>query len=163
MKPLLTLILCVTFPWCYGQFRTSKWGMAEKEVVRSEELVTPKSEDFWYSPLDLNINSLSQTITLNNSNREISYLFENGRFTNGMYSFIPFDVKKEDSYLKLWEHTKINRINKYGDDFKMEGESLNWEFETPKIKAFHIQSGIEDIEFIYVIYDSSKLKQKDIL
>ena len=130
---------------------------------KSEELVTYKSEDLLYNPLDLNVNSLSKTITLDNSNLEITYMFENGRLTGGMYSFIPLDVKKEDSYLKLWEHTKINRINKYGDDFKMEGESLNWEFETPKIKAFHIQSGIEDIEFIYVIYDSSKLKQKDIL
>lgn len=161
MKSTLTLILVFVCSLCFSQFRNTTWGMTTYQVEASEKLSKPKIKILDSSKRG-NL-SMSQTVTIDNSVLEITYLFENGKLIGGMYDFTPFNSEQEGSYTKLWETTKSNLIKKYGDKYKLVGESLNWSLPDQTIKALFIDTGNKGFKTINVIYDAIKIKQEDIL
>lgn len=161
MKSTLTLILVFVCSLCFSQFRNTTWGMTAYQVDIAEKLNKPKIEIFDKSQKGNFF--MSQSVTIDNSILEITYLFENGKLSGGMYNFTPLNRDEENAYIKLWETTKSNLIKKYGRNYHLVGESLNWSLPDQTIKAFYIDMGNKEFNTINVIYDAIKVKQEDIL
>lgn len=161
MKSILTIILTLFYFISFGQFRNTKWGMTTAQVEFAEKLDKPKKKVL--DPSKRSNLFMSQTITIDNAILEITYLFENGKLIGGMYDFTPLNADKEGSYARLWETTKNNLAKKYGNKYKLVGESLNWTLPDQTIKALYIDTGNKGFKTINVIYDAIKIKQADIL
>ena len=160
-KGILTLILVFVCTLSFSQFRNTTWGMTTYQVEAAEKLSKPKIEILDESKRG-NL-YMSQTVTIDNSVLEITYLFENGKLIGGMYNFTPLNRDEVNAYVKLWETTKSNLIKKYGRNYHLVGESLNWSLPNQTIKAFYIDMGNKGFKTINVIYDAIKIKQEDIL
>ncbi|MGJ1387686.1 hypothetical protein ACR782_15920 [Sphingobacterium spiritivorum] len=165
MKYFLTTILLFFFSVSFAQFRNTKWGMTESDVIKAEGLVKYKTEYLSNEKQKNSHKSIVQNIIIDSAKVEIAYFFSNNKLSGGMYTLKPYFNDNSESYVSLWNKEKDNLIKKYGGNYHIEGDSYNWILQDQTIKAFYMdfQSVLFNYKAINVIYSDCQIKQADSL